>query len=279
MSSSSGSENGALSSRNANATAETSRKSEWPVLIRLLGAFDILKHGESVVVRGGGKTEALLSTLALRAGQRSPRENILNEVWPNGDPALSGPALNSLVHSLHKLLGDALDGASPVLCVQGTYRLNVEAGVAVDIAWFDSLADEGDRHVQTDVRTAIACYERAISLYAGDLHGVDDQQAVIERERLRARYLTLLARSASHYYKQHDIETCLALALRLLEHDPCREDAHRLAMRCHVLRGERAQALRQFRVCAEVLLSEFDVAPEPATLTLYEQIRLNPSSV
>jgi DNA-binding SARP family transcriptional activator len=192
---------------------------------------------------------------------------------------MSGPALNSLVHHLHKVLADVLGGAPPVLHAQGSYRLNVEAGVHVDVAWFDALADIGDRAAHDDPPTSIGSYQRAIGLYGGDLCISDGQHAVIERERLRARYLTVLARSASHFYNADDIDAALGLSLQLLRHDPCREDAHRLVMRCRVHLGERAQALRQYRVCSEILATEFDARPEPATQSLYEQIRLDPSSI
>ena len=100
-----------------------------------------------------------------------------------------------------------------------------------------------------------------------------------ERERLRARHLTLLARTASYYYERGDIERCLELAQRLLVHDPCREDAHRLVMRSHVLLGARAQALRQFRFCTEILRSEFDAEPEEATIALDYLVRHHPEAV
>lgn len=251
----------------------------WPVLVCLLGTFSIFKNGSPVALRSGGRTEALLSSLGLRYRRRVPREVVLGEVWPNADPLLSGQALNSLVHSLRKQLADALEGAPPVLCLYGSYSLNAEAGVGVDIAWFDELAARGDRQARQEPDAAISSYLQAINLYGGDLRVGDDQQALIERERLRARYLTLLARAASYYHSQLDHESCLRLALQLLEHDPCREDAHRLVMRCHVQLGERAQALRQFRLCQQILRSEFDAAPEPATLALYEQIRVNPASI
>jgi DNA-binding SARP family transcriptional activator len=67
--------------------------------------------------------------------------------------------------------------------------------------------------------------------------------------------------------------------MQLLLMDPCREDAHRMAMQCHVLRGERAQALRQYRVCERILRLEFDAAPEEATRALFDQVRLDPSSL
>jgi len=250
-----------------------------PVAIHMLGSFALLKNGDALPVRSGGKTETLLTSLALHAHRRVPRATVLAEVWPEGEVELSLQALNSLLHSLRRLLADALGGEPPVTCFQGSYQINLAAGVSVDHARFDELAAEGDLFARTDPSLAIASYERAIALYGGDLCAGDQHAAVVERERLRARYLTLLVRSAFYYYENHDVERAMHLALRLLAHDPYREDAHRLVMRCHVIQGERAQALRQYRVCLQILRDEFDAAPEAATIALYDQVRLEPGSV
>src|SRR5438067_11315163 len=84
-----------------------------------------------------------------------------------------------------------------------------------------------------------------------------DVQALVERERLLACHLTVLAWLADYAYGEQDYTACLDYAGRLLGHDPCREDAHRLIMRCYVRRGERAQALHQYRLCAEILRAQF----------------------
>ena len=76
-----------------------------------------------------------------------------------------------------------------------------------------------------------------------------------------------------------DYTGCLSHARRLLANDPCREDAYRLMMRCYVRLGERAQALRQYRLCQTILRTEFDAVPEPATTALFDQIRLDPGSI
>jgi DNA-binding SARP family transcriptional activator len=84
---------------------------------------------------------------------------------------------------------------------------------------------------------------------------------------------------ASCAHAAGDDAACLAYAQRVLAHDPCREDAPRLVMRCHVWRGERAQALHQYRVCADILRAAFGTTPEPATVALFEQVRRAPGSV
>jgi DNA-binding SARP family transcriptional activator len=259
-------------------------EAQWPLLICLLGRFRLAKRGVAIPVRPGGKTEALLCLLAMACGRGVARSSLLATLWPHSDTLQASQSLNSLVYSLHKSLGDALGGVPPVIHVDGAYQLNLEAGIGVDTAQFDALVAAGESFERAgDAGRAAQTYESALRLYHGDFwSGADaftDVQALIERERLRALYLALLARLAEFAYRRDDLAVCLDYALRLLAQDPCREDAHRQVMRCHVRRGERAQALRQYRLCERVLRLEFDAEPEPATKGLFEQVRRDPTSV
>jgi DNA-binding SARP family transcriptional activator len=230
-----------------------------------------------VAIPAGGKIEALLRVLGLSPEHASTRDVLLEALWPNRPPSRAGQSLNSLVHVLNKSLCAALRGAAPVLHAGTLYRLNTQAGVGVDFVLFERLAREGDEHAQQGrIADAVGAYRAAVRLYEGDLCVGTDLESVIERERLRAIYLTLLARLAEHEYCDRDAAAALHYALRLLNADPCREDAHRMAMRCYVRLGQRAQALRQFRLCEDFLHAEFDAAPESATVALFEQIRLHP---
>lgn len=248
----------------------------WPILICLLGEFRLLKSGQPVIVRAGGKTEGLLRVLALHPRYTLSRDDLISLLWPQSSDTLAGQSLHSLVYSLHRLLGDCIEGAAPVIYTNGGYCLNAEAGVGVDVSLFDRLAESGVREAGAGDREAAAeLFRRAISLYRGDLSGGTDAYTVIERERLRAAYLTLLAHLADYHYRKGDIASCLHNALHLLSHDPWREDAHRLVMRCYMRQGQRAQAMRQYRVCEQILQVEFNTAPEAPTRALFEQIRLD----
>jgi DNA-binding SARP family transcriptional activator len=184
------------------------------------------------------------------------------------------------MHGLRKSLSDEIRGNSPILHLAGTYQLNRDAGVGVDVAVFDSWMNEGDRNARAgDLPGAIACYVQAIQLYRGDLITSTNIDAVIERERLRARFLTALAHVADFNFSIREYTSCLRYAQQLLEHDACREDAHRLVMRCYMRQGQRAQSLRQYRLCEKILRAEFDTTPETSTTVLYEQVRLDPDSI
>src|SRR5262245_41434982 len=159
----------------------------WPIFICLLGNFRLLKTGKPVVIRSGGKAESLLCQLALRYGHRVPRAMLVGALWSTSDSILANQSLNSLVYSLHKLIGDALGNTLPVLHEEGFYRLNVEAGVGVDVACFDAFTQAGDQQFRAgNLPVAAEFYSRSVRLYRGDLYSSTDVHAVIERERLRA---------------------------------------------------------------------------------------------
>jgi DNA-binding SARP family transcriptional activator len=252
----------------------------WPVMLCLLGNFRLLVAGELIPIHPGSKSEALLSLLALHAGRRVAREHLIQTLWPESDPVLARTSLRVLVHHLHKLLGSALQGATPVLHEDGYYRLNLAAGIGVDVISFDRLVETGDQQLHAGhAAMAMRSYDRAAQLYRDDLQVASDVQIVMERERLRARYLTLLAQLAEYHYQQGAYSAALAYLWRLLECDAYREDAHRLVMRCYVRRGERAAALHHYQVCVAMLRTEFDAVPEAATVALFEQICHDPDHI
>jgi DNA-binding SARP family transcriptional activator len=251
-----------------------------PVLICMFGSFRLLDRGVAVPVRSGGKTEALLSCLALRDGHRMPRARLLDTLWPETDEARASQSLTTLVHAVRRLLDGALAGAPPLLYEEGCYALNSRAGVAVDVTRFDALAAAGERSLRAgDPAGAVRAWRLAVDIYRGDVSTGVDVQAIIERERLRATYLALLARLADHHLQAGQHHEALQHARRLLQHDPCREDAHRLVMRCHVRLGERAQAMRQYHICCQILQREFGATPEPSTEVLFARVRSDPASV
>lgn len=249
-------------------------------LVCLLGSFRVLHGNRPLEFLVAGKAMALLGALSLHLESGVPRETLLELLWPEQDVSQSTVSLNSLVYSLHRRMRDDAHGPSAVIYANGAYYLNQEAGYSTDIARFDALVTRGNWWAATgSVVEATHCYERALQLYRGDLCTGTDVYAVIERERLRASFLTILAWLADRAYLDGQYALALEYALRLIARDPCREDAHRLVMRSHVRRGERAQALRQYRLCEHVLRREFDAEPEALTTELFEQIRLAPSSI
>jgi DNA-binding SARP family transcriptional activator len=268
------------------AETETVGQSEpWPepkspVEICLLGSFQLRKHGKQVGSRAGARTGGLLASLALAPDVGVARETLINMVWPENETSLAGQSLNTLVHKLSLLLSDALGGEPPVVHSAGMYRLNHEAGIHIDVTAFQRYATAGDLQRRSGKHAcAEAVYLRAVAIYTGDLFVVGNAHAIMERERLRAWYLDVLDYLAGYAAARNNLDGIIRFASLMLTHDPCREDAHRQLMRCYARRGQRSQALRQYRVCEAILQAEFGVTPEEETTELFAQICARPDSV
>ena len=61
-------------------------------------------------------------------------------------------------------------------------------------------------------------------------------------------------------------------ATEMVELDPFRETAYQLLMKMHAAAGDRAEALRVFAKCRELLRDELGVSPSPQTEAVYLEI-------
>jgi len=100
-----------------------------------------------------------------------------------------------------------------------------------------------------------------------------EEWTTLTRETLRVKYLDLLDRLARLLLEQDREGECIDVAQRILHQDTCREDAHRLLMRCYARQGRAHQALRQFDLCCRSLREAMGVNPSQATLDLYRSLR------
>jgi DNA-binding SARP family transcriptional activator len=250
------------------------------VVVCLLGRFEILKHGSPISLRPGGKVQRLVGALAMHPHDGMARETLIDDVWPVTDPVRAGRSLNSLAHWLKQELRDALGGEPPIVRTGARYALNLAVGLGIDVLAFDAAVEAGQRFAAAgETVAAIRAFDHARDLYAGDLTDGADILFLLERERLRARYLSIVAQLAEHSFATGDYPLAFDNASRLLEADPCREDAHRMLMRVYVRTGARAQALRHYEVCRQILAREFDAQPESATYQLFDLIRRHPDDI
>ena len=122
---------------------------------------------------------------------------------------------------------------------------------------------------ESEIRTL----ERGVKLYTTDLlEGFYDEWAVRERERLRGLYLDSLVRLMRYYAEHGNYTEGLARGQQILICDPLREEIHRDVIRLFLANGQRAQAIRQYEQCREVLLAELGIPPMPETRELYAEI-------
>lgn len=203
------------------------------------------------------------------------REVLMEVFWPESLPEASRNSLNVAIHGLRRTLRTAT--VLPVILHSGgAYGIHPDLQLWLDVEEFEKRVDSGRRREERgDADSATQEYESADGLYRGDFLGDDlyEEWAALTRDHLRLAHLDALSRLSNLHFSAGRYATCAALCQRIIECDPCREDAQRRLMRCYGRQGQPHLALMQYRACVRALAAELDVDADPATASLHDQIR------
>lgn len=219
-------------------------------------------------VAAARKGIALLAYLAVQPTRAARRDVLAALLWENAELAQARVSLRQAVRGLRKLSPGA---EPPPILVDGDL-VRLAPNVDVDVHAFSRLA-------ASDVRAA---RRQAADLYRTDLMGgfglreapAFNEWLAIEQARIRLQAVGLLQASMEEALRSSDeLAEAVSLALRLVAIDPFNEAAHRGLMVGYARQGRTALALSQFRSLAELLRSQLQVAPEVATVQLYEKLR------
>src|SRR5262249_12555389 len=214
------------------------------------------------------KAQALLAFLALSPGQRQSRERLAALLWGEAAADQARSSLRQTLFSIRAALprtasrGVAADESAVWL-----------EQVEVDVVTFERLLAE-----RTDEALA-----RAVALYAGELlDGVDvgasgfDAWVSTSRERLRREATTAMTTLLDRRAAAGAIEEAIAIGRQALGVDPLQEPVRRRLLQLLARQGRRAEAIRQYRTCVDLLRREIQTDPEPATEQAYRALLRRP---
>ena len=156
----------------------------------------------------------------------------------------------------------------------GEVHFNTASDYWLDVAEFEHRIHTALLCPPTELTPPIAvALTEGLDLHRGELlEGFYDDWALHERERLRDLYLGGLTRLMEYHQAQCAYQQSLAYGQRILQQEPLREDIHRAVIRLYHQSGQRAQALRQYELCGDLLAAELGVTPLPETQALYSQL-------
>jgi len=240
----------------------------------LLGSPQIELDGESVRV-DTRKVTALLAYLAV-TGESHTRDALATLFWPESDRARS--ALRWTLASLKKAIGETW-----LEIERESLGLKQGDGFWLDAAQFDRLMATCQTHDHPAGETCPDCagpLGQAVELYRGDFlagfslrdsPGFDDWQ-FFQTERLRGQMMGALERLVGYHSARREYEPAIAYAQRWLALDPLQEQAHCRLIKLYTWAGQRADALRQYEECLQILKEELGVPPQKETRQLYQAI-------
>lgn len=239
------------------------------VRVGLLGGFTVSLGGRPVPDSAWRlrKAKDLLKLLALAPGRRLHREQVMEHLWPDLEPAAATNNLHQAVHVARTTL--QAGRASRVLDLSaGVLSLPADRLFTVDVDEYVELAQRA-RSAQDR-----SLYQAARELYRGPLLPEDRYEDWIEpeRERLHQDHQRLLLELARLDEVAGDFAGAIQVLQEALADDPTDEAAHQQLMRAYVRSGDRRRALRQFETLRAVLKREVGAEPSAESARLHEQI-------
>ncbi|MFN8516764.1 MAG: tetratricopeptide repeat protein [Chloroflexia bacterium] len=242
-----------------------------PLQINLLGGFRVVVGSCEIPSAAWRLRKAahLLKLLALAPGQSLHREQLLDALWPDLEPAAAARNLRYALHVARGVLEAAPASLPRALHVEGDRIVLRPAGpLLVDVAAFLSAAAAARR------APTPAAYEAALARYPDDLLPEDryEDWAAGPRENLRETHLALLGALAGLHEASGALLPAIAVLERLTEREPLDDEAQVRLMRLLALTGQRGRALRQYARLRDALHRDLDAAPGPEALQLYAAI-------
>ena len=233
-----------------------------PVAVGVMNGT-IVVDGQSVAI--SGRELELVLALALRR-ESTPRARLAAMLWPD----LEAPAaLNALSVCLHRARAHL--GRRDAIVRDGDgYALHPEA--FVDLWELERLTPllRGRDALTEAQRAALMSLWNALR---GRRPASADRWEWFEptERRLREQRIEVAHRLAGDALTRGATEFAIELTNDLIEIDPCDETAREIAIRAHLLEGDRPAAVRQYRQYREILQAELQCEPSRSITELVMQ--------
>jgi DNA-binding SARP family transcriptional activator len=196
-------------------------------------------------------SQRVLAFLALQLRPQT-RSYVAATLWMNFKEERAGASLRSALWRINHC------GHQLVAADARTLRLMPD--VAVDLR-------ESARSAQEVLRGQIKGRAvRVDDLTAGDLlPGWYEEWVVTEREHFRQLRLHALEELCEQLTDEGRFGQAVEAGLAAVCGEPLRESAHRVLIRAYLQEGNRAEAIRQYETCQQVLRRELGIDPSPVT--------------
>jgi SARP family transcriptional regulator, regulator of embCAB operon len=243
--------------------------------VRLLGRMH-LQAGEVLVPASAFPGRQGRLAFAYLVLHRRPivRAELAEAVWASEPPEGWSKSLAAIVSKLRVLLTRVGLPGDVLAAGLGAYELRLPAGVVVDFeAALDQVEVAEAALRADDLERALTAADVAANLARRPLlpgeeaEWLDRQRAVLQLTLVRA--LEIEVDQLSRRGNLHDARR---LAEEAVELSPYRESAHTHLMRVHLAAGNRAEGLRAYQRCRDLLAEELGVDPSAETRATYQEL-------
>ncbi|MGH7115085.1 MAG: AfsR/SARP family transcriptional regulator [Stellaceae bacterium] len=233
------------------------------LLIGLLGPL-VIEIGDHRLGKVPRKARALLAYLAAQGGRAVSRERLSDLLWPYQGSDQARHSLRNCLLELRKALGS---GGKRYLAAEFA-NCHLQ-DVDVDIQRFERLSRASS---QAELIAAAELYRgEFLADFIIDSEPFQEWLAA-ERDRTLDLICGVLQRLTAVYAEAGEHDAAIQSARRLAGLDSLSELGQRALIRAYARAGRRPEALRQYRICADILKRELGVAPDAETQALANEI-------
>jgi TolB-like protein/Flp pilus assembly protein TadD len=231
--------------------------------LKLLGGFELYDPCGAPVRLPTKNARALLAYLAVQPGRPQVREKLMALLWGDRSDKQARHSLNQTLVQIRKAVPGTDGGFLQSDRESVTF---VPGSIDVDVLRFRELVAEGPG-------AAVASYKGPFLDGLGIRETAFDDWQSSQRSELHTLACEALKAECERCVEEGRLAEAIDVGKRLVALDPLREGAHRELMRLYHETGDRPSALRQYRICAEILERELDVTPASETMRVFEAIK------
>jgi DNA-binding SARP family transcriptional activator len=234
------------------------------VSIQTLGAFRVIRDGLPVPITAwkSKKARELLKILIARR-RPTPRDQLMDLLWPGSPPAVVGNRLSVLLSTLRDVLQPQPMSEDPLVLTDGAVSLN-RACITVDVEEFLTQATAALDVHRIEEPDAITRLEGALAAHTGDFLEEDPylEWAQPLAEEVRVTHIALLRALTARLRDAGNTDTLVRYTLRLLEQDRYDEQVHLGLVAALLDAGRLGEARRHYQNYVR-RMKEIDVPPRP----------------
>jgi DNA-binding SARP family transcriptional activator len=220
----------------------------------------------------------LLKAIIVHGSRDIPKEILIEDLWPEADPAASARNFKVTLHRLRKALQPELrSGVRSAYVHLREGRVSLDADrCRVDVGRFLEVAKRirtGGGRLDSDALLDLC--RRARQLYQGDFLPEEPYAPWVELKRsaLRDTYQQVRETEARVLAQKGFLEDAAAGYADLLQMDPCLEAAAQALMALYARLGRRGDALRVYQAFAAALRRQLGAQPDLRTQSIYKRIQ------
>jgi len=243
------------------------------VLVRVLGAVELVADDGSAVSLPGSRQAALLAALAARANEVVSSDRLVALLWGDDLPVNPEASLHSAVFKLRNSLRSAC-GREVLLTRERGYQLGLGPG-DLDAERFGDLVREARDQPPTEAVTTLT---EALGLWRGPAYAgfADTEVAHLEALRLEEVRRTAVERLAAALASTGRTDEVVQLLESFVAEHPLRESARATLMRALHAQGRTADALTQYQSYHRHLGEDLGLEPSAAMQALQMDLLRQP---